>query len=59
MPKVTRRPAKPTCYIKGCTNKSAIWIERREGGPDFGVWVEAKVCVTHSDDQPRAKNQNG
>lgn len=57
--KIIRRPAKPGCYIKSCSNKAAIWIERNEGGPDFDTWVEAKVCVTHSDEQKRARNQRG
>jgi hypothetical protein len=57
--KAIRRPAKTNCYIKRCSNKSAIWIERHEGGPNFDTWVEAKVCVTHADGQKRARNQDG
>lgn len=57
--KITRKTATRQCYIKSCSNKAAIWIERHEGDPDLGTRVEAKVCVTHAYGQKQAKNQDG
>lgn len=54
-----RRPAKPKCYIGGCTGKSAVWIVRWEGSPDTGRYVEAKVCPSHAHGQQNARNQDG
>lgn len=61
MPKesIVRRLPKATCYIRGCRNKAAVWVQRWEGAPETGHWLEAKVCAGHSSEYKKAKNQNG